>query len=403
MKGKIAGAALIVSISLWLAATPATADNQGSQAGPGLTSFKNPMYQGARLDWCLKWGEECGTPAASAWCKQKNFSSAHSWQVAPDIGGTAHTKVFSSGQVCNQPFCDGFKEIVCNTAEPGIILDFEAKAPQAKWTNAWQQLPFPGSPGDSKGFVRYLDDSQLEDGRVYRRALETHPHWQPRGRIVGRFANITVPQDGAEFRAQIGFMHGATGSDGAYFEIWAEFPGYAGIPLRREYYKKYGGYLIDDFSQDLSRFRGMTGTIALSVEAGEKSSAQDWAVWVKPRLVSMKNEFKFGGVAGAAAGSGRNGSKLVNPWGGKSGYLFGDIILYFAFADDETQLDHSLSIISYHNGQSLGKTDLGMIKAGQKELWKTISRTQEGAWREEIIFNGTYSGEIRYTISKTGE
>ncbi len=37
--------------------------------------------------------------------------------MAPDIVGTAPAKIFSTGQICKQPFCDGFKEIVYSTIE----------------------------------------------------------------------------------------------------------------------------------------------------------------------------------------------------------------------------------------------------------------------------------------------
>lgn len=379
------------------------AEDNGVQIAQGLVRFEKPMYQGYRLDWCLGWASNCGEPAASAWCKTKNYNGANSWQQAPDIGGASHTKVLQTGQICDQAFCDGFAEIVCDALEPGIIVDFVAKAPEAKWTNAWQELKFPGDPSDSKGFVRYIDNAQLEDNKIYKRALQAHPHWQPRGRIVGRYFNIKIPDYGAEFRAEIGFLGGAASSDGVYFEIWAEFPGYSEIPLRREYYKKYSKYLINDFSQDLSRFRGMTGTIALSVDAGEKSSTQDWAVWVKPRLVSMQNEFKFGGFVGGAVGSGRSGDQLLDPWGGKSGQLYGNVVLYLAFADSGTQMDYSVKIESYYKGQHMGTTDLGTVKAGQKALWFTLVRTQQGPWKEEIVFNGTYVGDLRYNISKVGE
>jgi hypothetical protein len=391
----------LVSICFGILSGTVYAEDQGTQIGPGLVRFTNPMYQGYRLDFCLDWSSKCGEPAASAWCKMKKYDRANSWKQAPDIGAISPTKVLQTGQICNQAFCDGFSEIVCDELEPGIFFDFIENAAQAKWTNAWQVLPFPGNPADSKGFVRYIDNAQLEDTRTYCRVLETHPHWQPRGRIVGRYANITIPQSGAEFRAEIGFLEGAVASDGAYFEIWAEFPGYTGIPLRREYHKKYNGNLVSAFSQDLSRFRGMKGTIALSIDAGEKSSAQDWVVWVKPRLVSMQNEYKFAAFVGGAIGSGRSGNQLLNPWGGKAGQLYGYVVLYLEFANLE--MNYSVRIDSYYKEQFMGTTNLGTVMKGQTALWHTLSRTQQGQWRERVVFNGTYEGDLRYNISKIGE
>ncbi len=238
---------------------------------------------------------------------------------------------------------------------------------------------------------------RLEDGLSYRRVLETHPRW----RIIGRYSNIAIPAQGAEFRAEIGFIDGSGASDGAFFEIWAEFPGYHGIPLCREYHKKYSGYLITDFSQDLSRFAGKSGTLALVADAGGKSSAQDWVVWVKPRLVSLADEHAFPSYVGGAIGAGRSGNRLLNPWGGKSGLLFGDVMLYLAFA--HVHHDTTIRIDSYYGDQVMGTTDLGIVRAGQRELWCPLYRTREGEWREKVVFNGTYNGDLRYTISRVGE
>ncbi len=366
-----------------------------------LTSYSKPMFQDYRLDWCLDWAENCGEPAATAYCKHKHHSGANSWKQAADIGNIASTKTLGSGEICDKPFCDGFSEIVCEDIESDIIYDFVKEAPTAKWTNAWKVLSFPGSDSDEEGFVRVLNNAKMENTNSYRHVLQTHPHWQPRGRIIGRYPDITIPEQGAEFRAEIGFLEGSQKTDGVYFEILSEFPDYNGIPLRRGYHKKYSEYLINDYSHDLSLYRGMTGTIALSVDAGEKSSSQDWAAWVNPRLVSLKNEYAFASFVGGAIGSKRNGKTLLNPWGGKSGQLFGNVVLYLAFANVNS--NESIKIDSYFNDQFMGTTDLGTVTAGQKELWHNLQRTQEGAWRERIIFNGTYVGDLRYMISKAGE
>jgi hypothetical protein len=283
----------------------------------------------------------------------------------------------------------------------GPVLDVMAKAPQAKWTNAWLVLGFPGDAGDSRGFARFVEQARLEDGKVYPKVLETHPHWQPRGLITGRYANVRIPESGAELRAGIGFLEGASGSDGVYFSVRGEFPGYSGNDVRREYFKTYDKYLIADFSQDLSRFKGLEGTLIISVDAGTKSAGQDWAVWLEPKIVSFENEYKFASFVGGGVGSGRDGGRLLNAWGGKSGQLYGTVTLYLLFANID--MDYSVRIESYYGGQYMGARDLGTIKAGQSEMWQTLQRTNLGEWRERIIFNGTYVSDLRYTIAKGGE
>ncbi|UCH96285.1 MAG: hypothetical protein JSV88_05365 [Candidatus Aminicenantes bacterium] len=392
----------LASICFSILSSAVYAQPEGAWIGPGLYSFKDPMYQGYRLDFCLEWGSKCGEPAASAWCKMKGYDRANNWKKATNIGSISPTKVFQTGQICNQASCDGFSFIVCDLREQGTFFDFIEKAAQAKWTNTWRALPFPGNPDDSIGFVRCIDNAQLEDDRTYCRVIQTHPQWRQHGKIIGHYSDITIPLEGAEFRAQIGFLKGAEASDGVYFEIQADFPDYRGIYLKREYHKKYSGHVIRDFRQDLSRFRGKTGKIFLFIDAGEKSAAWDWAVWVKPRLVSMKNKDKRAAFVGGAVGSGRSGKRLENAFGGKSGHLYGDVVLYLEFANLEK--DYSLDIDSYYKNQRMSRTHLGTVKKGQTVVWHTLSRTQEGWWRERVRFNGGhYLGDVRYNISKIGE
>ncbi len=73
-------------------------------------TFSDPMTQGYRLDGCLRWGQDCGEPAATAWCRTQGFDRATGWQVAKSV---PPTYVLGSGQVCNQQFCSGFSTITC--------------------------------------------------------------------------------------------------------------------------------------------------------------------------------------------------------------------------------------------------------------------------------------------------
>ncbi|MFT3671674.1 hypothetical protein [Aestuariivirga sp.] len=83
-------------------ALPALADD---------ATFNKPKINGVRLDWCRKWGDQCGKPAADAFCKLHEFSAAATWVQDPNPG--APTKVFSGGQICNDDSCTGFKTITC--------------------------------------------------------------------------------------------------------------------------------------------------------------------------------------------------------------------------------------------------------------------------------------------------
>ena len=114
MKKAILVALASIAVSLVLLERPV-------QAGEIARKFTNPVHQGYRLDWCAEWGTQCGKSAASAWCHAQGYDrGALGWKMDADIGAKAPTKVFRSGQVCNQSFCDGFAVIDCTrTAAAG--------------------------------------------------------------------------------------------------------------------------------------------------------------------------------------------------------------------------------------------------------------------------------------------
>jgi hypothetical protein len=93
-------------------AVPALADN---------ATFNKPKINGYRLDWCRKWGDQCGKPAADAFCKMHEFSAAASFSQDPNPG--TPTKVFTGGQICKDDNCTSFKSITCKTESVQIDND----------------------------------------------------------------------------------------------------------------------------------------------------------------------------------------------------------------------------------------------------------------------------------------
>lgn len=83
-------------------------------ASAGGTTFINPKQGGNRLDWCLNWSTGCGADAANAWCHAKGFSGgASDFSIAENIGASSPTRLFATGAVCDQGYCDGFAKITC--------------------------------------------------------------------------------------------------------------------------------------------------------------------------------------------------------------------------------------------------------------------------------------------------
>lgn len=73
-------------------------------------NYSNPTYGDRRLDWCLNWAADCGKPAADKFCTSKGFIKASSFTMDPDIG---NTRLIGTSAICDQAFCDGFKQIRC--------------------------------------------------------------------------------------------------------------------------------------------------------------------------------------------------------------------------------------------------------------------------------------------------
>jgi hypothetical protein len=76
--------------------------------------FTNPMYNGFRLDWCRIFENECGAPAANAFCRARGFSGvgAFKFQASPGVS----TMTVGQNSVCDPQWhrCDSFGSITCN-------------------------------------------------------------------------------------------------------------------------------------------------------------------------------------------------------------------------------------------------------------------------------------------------
>jgi hypothetical protein len=64
----------------------------------------------APLDWCRAYGTDCGKPAADAFCRSQGHARADHLQPRQDIGKTV---IITTGAICNDPTCDGFRLIEC--------------------------------------------------------------------------------------------------------------------------------------------------------------------------------------------------------------------------------------------------------------------------------------------------
>lgn len=174
-----------------------------------------------------------------------------------------------------------FVDIKVSVTSSGF--DFHTKAPSAVWVSGAGNLTFGGPDTDANGFAMYKDNQRLEDGVITTKILETHPQFVNDGVISGRFPAYTVVQ-GEHFTAKIGFLalaDGTCGTGNAKFQLNYREGGGPVTPLG-EWTETCDG-AMRSIDVDLTALKGKTVEFILAILANG-SSAQDWAVWVRPQI-----------------------------------------------------------------------------------------------------------------------
>jgi hypothetical protein len=158
------------------------------------------------------------------------------------------------------------------------VINFYDRSPLAAWTSTnGEALPFNGSDGDSRGFVKLRDGSVMENGNPGQKVLQTHPAWITGGKITGTYP-LDIPINvGDRFRATVGFLQGA-GAGNLTLRVLLNGTVVAELP------KQYSGSL-SEWNVDLSAYRGQSGSLSLQVVA-TPTSAQGWICWINPRIMN---------------------------------------------------------------------------------------------------------------------
>lgn len=75
-----------------------------------IETFQNPMVDGYGLDNCREWAQNCGWPAAHAYCHSRGYAQSISYLWVED---NQKTRVINGGQVCDSEFCDRISLVTC--------------------------------------------------------------------------------------------------------------------------------------------------------------------------------------------------------------------------------------------------------------------------------------------------
>ena len=161
--------------------------------------------------------------------------------------------------------------------------DFYTRADSAVWISGAGNLKFGGPDTDDKGFAMFKDGQKLEDGTTASKTIETHPQFVDDGVISGRYPAYSIVA-GEHFTAKIGFLaksDGTCGTGNVKFQLNYRESGGPIVSLG-EWTESCNGTL-KAVDVDLTSLKGKSVEMILAVLANG-SSAQDWAVWVRPQI-----------------------------------------------------------------------------------------------------------------------
>jgi hypothetical protein len=167
-----------------------------------------------------------------------------------------------------------------------LIYDFVENAPRAQWGSGYpyEPLVFGGELSDENGFAVFRSDKKLEGGTGPDTYLETHPRWTAGGWIIGDYDIGLKIEPGDHFYGVVGFLDGASTGNVRFWVYIREQGGFEWDVLVPGVSDSYD-YKLQTFSVAVPpAYYGKNVDFSLRVDAF-RSPLQDWAVWVKARII----------------------------------------------------------------------------------------------------------------------
>jgi uncharacterized repeat protein (TIGR01451 family) len=158
---------------------------------------------------------------------------------------------------------------------------FSANAGSAAWTSGAGALPFPGTDGDSRGFVLPQGSHTMEDGTASPEGLLTFPQYVTDGYIQGIYPAFAV-QNGDHFQSYVGCQYHGPSNCYVIFRLAYQIGGGPVTTLQTATERLDG--LVYRMDADLSALAGQNVNFILRVEAFGSASG-DRAVWSAPKII----------------------------------------------------------------------------------------------------------------------
>ncbi len=194
------------------------------------------------------------------------------WMLRSDNG-----EVFGLGPAANKAFW-----VSITVVEPpaDYIYDFAFFFCQATWRSDDGRLSCTDSSNPEEGFVRLLDEPEMENRRDNELALWVHPNEERYGWIEGRYPSFEV-EAGDRFQAWVGCLDGYPKCSLKFYLDYED----EGGAVRRlgEWIEEYDGK-VTEINLDLSGLDGKKVRFILGTEAITHNTDAAQGFWFVPRI-----------------------------------------------------------------------------------------------------------------------
>ncbi len=161
-----------------------------------------------------------------------------------------------------------------------VVYDLAVFATYANWKSGAGPLPYPGTPGDLRGYAQRLDYVTTEEGAFSSApSLITVPQTRTDGNIQGVYPPFTV-QKGDRFQVGVGCEFGSN----CYVTYRLDYVNAAGVTRNFWTRREANDKRVFQANLDLTPLAGQTVQFTLTLLA-TGSPTGDRALWVAPRIV----------------------------------------------------------------------------------------------------------------------